>query len=231
MGSSDVIGKTYSELKSLLSLNNVENIAVSTLGGTNLTYTNNKLNLDTTLTSLVKLSGTSNNLTINTTTNNDILFEQNNTVICKVGSTGFTCMSGKQFFGDGSQLTGITNTTYNNGDNITIDGSNNINLDTTLEDVNSIESENNTDLKLQSTGTGDIKLKANPDFSGIGKIHLSRVDNDTIRFNTIEYKNNGNGAYIKFLVHYEGGDNTLTREVLKLNSNLSAEFSGTVISK
>ena len=124
--------------------------------------------------------------------------------------------------------TNITDTTYNNGDNITIDGSNNINLDTTLEDVNSIESETNTDLKLQSTGTGDIKLKANPNLTGIGKIHLSRIDSDSIRFNTIEYSNNGNSAYIKFLVHYEGGDNTLTREVLKLNSNLSSEFSGPV---
>ena len=49
---------------------------------------------------MTKLSSTSNNLTINTTTNNDIIFEQNNTVICKVGSTGFTCLSGKKFFGD-----------------------------------------------------------------------------------------------------------------------------------
>ena len=61
MGSSDVIGKTYSELKSLLSLNNVENIAVSTLGGTNLTYTNNKLNLDTSLTGMTEISSSSGN--------------------------------------------------------------------------------------------------------------------------------------------------------------------------
>jgi hypothetical protein len=145
MGSSNVIGKTYSELKSLLSLNNVENIAVSSLGGTNLTYTNNKLNLDT-----------------------------------------------------------------------------------TLEDVNSIESETNTDLKLSSSGTGNILLKGNVDYQTIGKIHLARMDNDAIRFNTIEYSNNFNNAYIKFLIHRSGGDNTLTREVLKLNSNLSAEFAGNV---
>ena len=71
-------------------------------------------------------------------------------------------------------------------------------------------------------------LKANPNLFGTGKIHLSRADSDTIRFNTIEYNNRGNLAYIKFLVHYEGGDHTLTREVLKLNSDLSSEFSGLV---
>ena len=41
-----------------------------------------------------------------------------------------------------------TNTEYNNGDNITTDASNNINLNTNLTTVNSVQSVNNTDLKL-----------------------------------------------------------------------------------
>ena len=49
---------------------------------------------------MVKLSSTSHNLTMNTTTNNDIVFEQNTTIIAKVGYTGLTCLSGKKFFGD-----------------------------------------------------------------------------------------------------------------------------------
>ena len=48
------------------------------------------INLDTSLTGITGVQATSNNLIIKTTTNNDIVFEQNNTAICKVGSTGFT---------------------------------------------------------------------------------------------------------------------------------------------
>ena len=120
-----------------------------------------------------------------------------------------------------------TNTEYNNGTNITIDSSNNINLDTTLEDVNSLESETNTDLKLESNGSGDILLKANPSLSGTGKIHLSRGDSDSVRFNTIEYRNYPGSAYIKFLVH-NGSDNTSQTELLKLNGDGVAEFNKTV---
>ena len=176
MGSSNVIGKTYSELKSLLNLNNVENIGVSTLGGSNLSYNSNKLNVDTTLINLVKLSSTSNNLTINTTTNNDILFEQNNTAICKVGSTGFTVLSGKQYFGDGSQLTGITGTIYNNGSNISIDGSNNINLGTTLSNMVEIVATNDLSLKAQ----GEIISMSGFDGGTVGgKDHVFKTNNGT----------------------------------------------------
>ena len=124
--------------------------------------------------------------------------------------------------------TAITDTTYNNGTNITIDGTNALNLDTDLTSVNSISSVNNTDLKLKSTGTGNILLTANKDYQSIGKIHLSRADSDAIRFNTIEYGNDSNISYIKFLVRHTGGNITLTREVLKLNSDLSSTFTGTV---
>ena len=89
----------------------------------------------------VELSSTNVNLTINTTTNNDILFEQNNTVICKVGSTGFTCMSGKKFFGDGSQLTGID--AYLLGNNLSFNTAttpHTINLNTTLTNLSSVKS-------------------------------------------------------------------------------------------
>jgi hypothetical protein len=48
-GNTNVIGVTYNELKTLLSSNNVLNIDVSTLNGTNLNYVNNKINLNTTL--------------------------------------------------------------------------------------------------------------------------------------------------------------------------------------
>lgn len=65
-------------------------------------------------------------------------------------------------------------------------------------------------------------------YATIGKIHLSRIDNDAIRFNTIEYSNAGNSAYIKFLVHRDDASKTLTREVLKLNSDLSSIFAGSV---
>ena len=47
-GNTNVIGVTYNELKTLLSSNNVLNIDVSTLHGTNLNYVNNKINLNTT---------------------------------------------------------------------------------------------------------------------------------------------------------------------------------------
>ena len=83
-------------------------------------------------------------------------------------------------------------------------------------------------MKLASAGTGDIFLKANRVYDTIGKFHLSRVDRDDIRLNTIEYGNNVDLPYIKLLVHYGGGDNTLQREVLKLNSDLSSNFDGTV---
>jgi hypothetical protein len=176
MGLSNVIGKTYSEFSSLLGLNNVENIGVSTLGGSNLSYNSNKLNVDTTLINLVKLSSTSNNLTINTTTNNDILFEQNNTAICKVGSTGFTVLSGKQYFGDGSQLTGITGTIYNNGSNISIDGSNNINLGTTLSNMVEIVATNDLSLKAQ----GEIISMSGFDGGTVGgKDHVFKTNNGT----------------------------------------------------
>ena len=93
--------------------------------------------------------------------------------------------------------------------------------------VNSISSVNNTDLKLESTGTGDILLNANPNVGGAGKIHLSRGDNDTVRFSTIEYRSFPGSAYIKFLVH-DGSNTTSQTEVLKLNGNGSSEFSGNV---
>ena len=130
----------------------------------------------------------------------------------------------------GAQLiSGInTNTEYTPGTNINIPANNSINLNTTLTGLNSVSSTNNTDLKLQSTGNGDILLKANATNTTVGKILLSRIDNDAIRFNTIEYGNNANLSYIKFLVHRDDNTNTLTREVLKLNSDLSSTFAGSV---
>ena len=56
-----------------------------------------------------------------------------------------------------------------------------------------------TDLNLESTGTGDILLRANPAAGTLGNIHLLR--NDAARFNTIEYKNHPSSAYIIFLVN------------------------------
>ena len=69
VGSNNIIGKSYSELKTLLSLNLVENIGVSSLGGTNLTYntTTDKLDLDSTITG-------------NITFNNDITISQDLTL-------------------------------------------------------------------------------------------------------------------------------------------------------
>ena len=69
-------------------------------------------------------------------------------------------------------------------------------------------------------------MKANATYQTIGKIHLSRQDDDTIRFNTIEYGNDANSSYIKFLVHNNDSSNTLTREGLKLNSSLTSTFAG-----
>ena len=120
----------------------------------------------------------------------------------------------------------LSNATYNNGTNVTIDGSDNANLDSSLTSVNSTPSVSNTDLKLQSAGTGAIMLKANATYQTEGEIHLARMDSESVRFNTIECGNDSNDAYIKFLVHYVGGDNALTREVL--NSDLSSTFAGQV---
>jgi len=309
MGSSNVIGKTYSELKSLLSLNNVENIAVSTLGGTNLTFSSNKLNLDSALTGLSSVTSTNfvGSLTGNSSTstkissiNNSDIVQLNetqtltnksltsptvtgvlnftgskldinptsgNAVLQLHSNAGRYTINAEQTNGDfqiydndngrsvfryfqatqsitiNSDLNlssgfkykingvDITDTTYNNGSNITIDGSNNINLDTTLENVNSIESSTNTDLKLESNGSGAIRLIATPNDSTNGYIHLCRANAPTERFNTIEYSVNGNSSFINFLVHYTAGANNLTRQVLKLNSNLSSEFSGSVFMK
>ena len=114
------------------------------------------------------------------------------------------------------------NLSYGSGANV-----NTLNLDTDLTDVNSIQSETNEDLKLQSSSSS-LVIKANATFNTIGKIHLARIDDDSIRFNTIEYSNNSNDSYIKFLVHYTGTGDNLVREVLKLNSNLDSEFSGNV---
>ena len=94
--------------------------------------------------------------------------------------------------------------------------------------VNSIESSTNTDLKIESNGTGDILLIATPNTSTIGYIHLARADDTSQRFNTIAYSNDGNNSYINFLVHYTAGSNNLTRQVLKLNSDLSADFASNV---
>ena len=124
--------------------------------------------------------------------------------------------------GISSNLIAGQNLSYGTGAN-----DNTLNLDTDLTDVNSIESETNTDLKLQSSSS-NIVLKANATFNTIGKIHLARIDDDSIRFNTIEYSNQFNNSYIKFLVHYTGQGDNLVREVLKLKSNLDSEFSGNV---
>lgn len=55
MGGTNVKGRTYSQLKNDLTLNLVENIAVSSLGGTNITYSNSQLNLDNTINNLTRL--------------------------------------------------------------------------------------------------------------------------------------------------------------------------------
>ena len=94
--------------------------------------------------------------------------------------------------------------------------------------VNSIESSINTDLKIESNGTGNILLIASPNTSTIGYIHLARADDTSQRFNTIAYNTDGNNSYINFLVHYTAGSNNLTRQVLKLNSDLSADFAADV---
>jgi hypothetical protein len=224
--------------KSMVGLSNVDNIGITTLGGTNLTYTNNKLNLDTDLTSLNS---------IESSTNTDLKIESNGTGDILLIATPNTSTIGYIHLSRGDDTSQRFNTiAYNtDGNNSYIAlnvhytaGSNNLtrqvlklNSDLTAEfagnvTVNSIESETNTDLKLSSSG--DILLKGNANYQTIGKIHLARMDNDAIRFNTIEYSNNFNNAYIKFLIHRSGGDNTLTREVLKLNSNLTAEFAGNV---
>ena len=120
----------------------------------------------------------------------------------------------------------ITDTTYNSGRNITIHATtNDLNLNTTLTSVNSIKSVTDTDLNLESTGTGDILLRANPAAGTLGNIHLLR--NDAARFNTIEYKNHPSSAYINFLVH-DGNTATSQTEVLKLNGDGVAEFSGEI---
>ena len=113
---------------------------------------------------------------------------------------------------------GGTNLTYNN---------NKLNLDTTLEDVNSIESSTNTDLNLQSNGTGDILLRAiDSSLSSVGKIKLMRTD--TARFQTIEYKNDSStNSYIKFLVH-NGSPPADQVEVLRLKGNGDSDFSGNI---
>ena len=59
MGTSNVIGKTYSELKTLLSLNNVENISVTNLAGNNIFFSGNKLNLNTDLTNMDSITASS----------------------------------------------------------------------------------------------------------------------------------------------------------------------------
>jgi hypothetical protein len=115
---------------------------------------------------------------------------------------------------------GGTNLTYTN---------NKLNLDADLTSLNSIESSTNTDLQLESSGTGNILLIAAPNTSTIGYIHLARADDPSQRFNTIAYSTNGNSSYIALNVHYTAGANNLTREVLKLNSDLSAEFAGNVV--
>ena len=74
-------------------------------------------------------------------------------------------------------------------------------------------------------------LIATPNTSTIGYIHLARADDPSQRFNTIAYSTNGDSSYINFLVHYIAGANDLTREVLKLNSDLSSEFWGSVSMK
>ena len=96
---------------------------------------------------------------------------------------------------------------------------------------NAIKSSTNTDLKIESNGSGDIRLIATPNDSTTGYIHLCRANAPTERFNTIAYSVNGNSSYISMNVHYTAGNNTLTREVLKLNSNLSSEFWGSVSMK
>ena len=78
-----------------------------------------------------------------------------------------------------------TDTTYTFSDPVLQTTGTTISLNTDLTTLNSISSVINTDLKLKSIGTGDILLKANVTFNTIGKIHLSRIDDDSIHFNTI----------------------------------------------
>jgi hypothetical protein len=84
MGASNVIGKTYPELKSLLSLNNVENIAVSSLGGNNLFFSSNKLNLDIDLTNIDSISASG-----------DLSLKANDEIILLSGNDGSS--SGEDF--------------------------------------------------------------------------------------------------------------------------------------
>ena len=121
--------------------------------------------------------------------------------------------------------TNITDTTYTAGRNLTLASNNDINLDTTLENVNSIESSDNTDLNLQSND-GDILLRCIPSGGSVGYIKLMR--SDTARFQTIEYKcHNAFNSYIKFLVHNGTPPDSQT-EVLRLKADGSALFSGIV---
>ena len=169
MGTSNVIGKTYSELKTLLSLNNVENIAVSGLGGNNLFFSSNKLNLNTAITNIESIASASSlDLTANDDINllsnsdgvntGDFVFRTNrggglleimrlDGATANLGidtsphATYKLNVSGDINIPSGSNYkiggTNITDTTYNNGTNITIDGSNNINLNNTItNDIN-----------------------------------------------------------------------------------------------
>ena len=265
MGADNVIGITKSEMQTCLDINNVLNLAVGILGGTNLTYANNKIELDTTLTSMTKISSLTGSFTIASENeivyitdengNNggaDFIFQTARTnggnlieimrLDGPTGNLGIALVPNANdkldvngdcnlSLGSNYKINGVNIATpdaaYNNGTNITVDTNNNISLDTDLISVNSISSVNNTDLKLKSTGDGDIILKTNKSDRGTGKIHLSRGDDDTVRFNTIEYINYPRSSYIKFIVH-NGDNNTSTTDVLKLNGDGSSEFSGTV---
>jgi hypothetical protein len=164
-GASNIKGRTYSEFKNDLSLDNVENIAVSTLGGVNITYNSstNKLNLDSTLVG-------------NITFNNSILVDT-----LKARSGGNLEVAVKF-----SSLTG--------------------------------------------NGTGNIFLKAGGGYStnDRGRIYLSRYNQTTARSNFIEYTNrDSNTNFITFNLH-DASSTTSTVQVLKLNSDLTSDFSGDI---
>ena len=113
--------------KTAVGLSNVANIGVSTLGGINLTYntTSNKLDVDTTLTSMSKISSSSGNFEIGS--ENEIKFysdENGNN-----GGGDFIWVTSKTSGGMSQQLMKITGSTGNvvmNGESLTL---NNLNVD------------------------------------------------------------------------------------------------------
>ena len=107
--------------KNAVGLNNVANIGVSTLGGINLTYntTSNKLDVDTTLTSMSKISSSSGNFEI--ASENQIKFYSDENG--DNGGGDFVWQTSKTSGGLAQQLMRITGSTGNvvmNGESLTL---------------------------------------------------------------------------------------------------------------